>query len=333
MADVVNRNQSLFLNATPAEAKIGIVYNPLTQMVGGMQRRDYPGALSQSLIGYYQTYANHNIPVDFIHREHIENQDIAQYKLIIIPYPIMFTQEAAAGLRAYIENGGHVLAEARIGWNDDRGYASEIIPGMGMHDIFGVRENEIRMRDEINFILTDENHPAIQGFEKGSKLTGSLYNQSLSILGNSDVKILATNEQEQPTIVSTQYGKGESMLVGTYMGMANFQNFNKDNDRFFVNLLDWAKIKKPFTTSVDVRTSDQVEVRLQNTPDGYIVFAINHSSANEDVNIDLIVNLDGVYTLRDVINDTQVEVKSKGNILTIEMRVESKNVRVIEIKR
>jgi beta-galactosidase len=333
MADVVNRNQSLFLNATPAEAEIGIVYNPLTQMVGGMQRRDYPGALSQSLIGYYQTYANHNIPVDFIHREHIENQDLDQYKLIIIPYPIMFTQEAAAGLRAYIENGGHVLAEARIGWNDDRGYASEIIPGMGMHDIFGVRENEIRMRDEINFILTDENHPAIQGFEKGSKLTGSLYNQSLSILGNSDVKILATNEQEQPTIVSTQYGKGESMLVGTYMGMANFQNFNKDNDRFFVNLLDWAKIKKPFTTSVDVRTSDQVEVRLQNTPDGYIVFAINHSSANEDVNIDLIVNLDGVYTLRDVINDTQVEVKSKGNILTIEMGVESKNVRVIEIKR
>ena len=333
MADVVNRNQSLFLNATPAEAEIGIVYNPLTQMVGGMQRRDYPGALSQSLIGYYQTYANHNIPVDFIHREHIENQDLDQYKLIIIPYPIMFTKEAAAGLRAYIENGGHVLAEARIGWNDDRGYASEIIPGMGMHDIFGVRENEIRMRDEIIFIFTDENHPAIQGFEKESKLTGSLYNQSLSILDNSDVKILATNEQEQPTIVSTKYGKGESMLVGTYMGMANFQKFNKDNDRFFVNLLDWAKIKRPFTTSVDGRTSDQVEVRLQNTPEGYIVFAINHSPGNEEVNINLNVNLDGVYILRDVINETQEEVKSNGNILNFEMGVESNNVKVIEIKR
>ena len=42
IADVVNRNQQLFLNATPVKAEIGIVYNPLTQMVGGMQRRDFP---------------------------------------------------------------------------------------------------------------------------------------------------------------------------------------------------------------------------------------------------------------------------------------------------
>ena len=42
IADVVNRNQSLFLGGIPTKAEIGIVYNPLTQMVGGMQRRDFP---------------------------------------------------------------------------------------------------------------------------------------------------------------------------------------------------------------------------------------------------------------------------------------------------
>ena len=331
IADVVNRNQQLFLNATPAKAEVGIVYNPLTQMVGGMQRRDFPAALSQSLIGYFQTFANHNIPVDFIHREHIENQDFSQYKLIIIPYPIMFTREAAAGLRAFVENGGHVLAEARIGWNDDRGYASEIIPGLGMHDIFGVRENEIRMRDGIEFTVTDENHPAIQGFEKGTKLTGSLYTQSLSLLGESDVKVLATNEQGQPAIVSTRYGKGESMLVGTYMGMANFQKFNPDNDRFFVNLLNWANIKRPFITSLDGRISDQVEVRLQDTEDGHLVFIINHSAGSEEIDIDLYISSDGVYTLRDVINGTQKEVRSSGNTLNINTQIDSKGVHVIEI--
>ncbi|NLD23302.1 MAG: hypothetical protein GX670_03605, partial [Bacteroidales bacterium] len=53
----------------------------------------------------------------------------------------------------------------------------------------------------------------------------------------------------------------------------------------------------------------------------------------EEVNINLNVNLDGVYKLRDVINETQEEVKSKDNILNFEMGVESKNVKVIEIKR
>jgi beta-galactosidase len=332
IADVVNRNQQLFLNATPVKAEIGIVYNPLTQMVGGMQRRDFPAALSQSLIGYFQTFANHNIPVDFIHREHLENRDFSQYKLIIIPYPIMFTREAASGLRAFVENGGYVLAEARMGWNDDRGYASEIIPGLGIHDIFGVRENEIKMRESIEFTVADENHPAMQGLEKGSKLMGSLYVESLSMLDNKkDVKILATTEEGQPAIVSTLYGKGESMLVGTYMGMANFQEFNSNNDKFFVNLLNWANIERPFTTSLDGRTSDQVEVRLQDTKNGYLVFIINHSVRSEEIDINLTMSSDGVYTLRDVINETRKKVKCSNNKLNISARIDCKDVHVIEV--
>ena len=331
IADVVNRNQQLFLNATPVKAEIGIVYNPLTQMVGGMQRRDFPAALSQSLIGYFQTFANHNIPVDFIHREHLENRDFSQYKLIIIPYPIMFTREAASGLRAFVENGGYVLTEARMGWNDDRGYASEIIPGLGMHDIFGVRENEIKMRESIEFTVTDENHPAMQGLEKGSKLMGSLYVESLSMLDNKDVKILATTEEGQPAIVSTLYGKGESMLVGTYMGMANFQEFNSNNDKFFINLLNWANIERPFTTSLDGRTSDQVEVRLQDTKNGYLVFIINHSVRSEEIDINLTMSSDGVYTFRDVINENRKKVKCSNNKLNISARIDCKDVHVIEV--
>lgn len=333
IADVVNRNQQLFLDATPVKAEVGIVYNPLTQMVGGMQRQDFPGALSQSLIGYFQTFANHNIPVDFIHREHLEKQDFSQYKLIIIPYPIMFTREAAAGLRAFVENGGYVLAEARLGWNDDRGYASEIIPGLGMHDIFGVRENEVRMREDIEFTVADKNHPALQGLEKGDKLTGALYTQSLSLLDNGNVNILATNGQGEPTIVSTRYGKGESILVGTYMGMANFQNFNPNNDKLFVNLLNWANIKRPFTTSLDGRTSEQVEVRLQDTKDGYLVFIINHSNNSEKTEIRLNMDSNGAYTLRDVINGTQKKAQCSDNTLNINANINSKDVHVIEVTK
>lgn len=331
IAEVVNRDQQLFLEATPVKAEIGIVYNPQTQMVGGMQRNDFPAAMSQSLIGYFQTFANHNIPVDFIHRKHIENNDFSQYKLIIIPYPIMFTREAASGLRSFVKNGGYVLAEARIGWNDDRGYASEIIPGLGMHDIFGVRENEIRMRDNIEFSVTDENHPALQGLNKGSMLTGSLYAESLSLLDNRDVKVLATTEEGQPAIVSTRYGKGESMLAGTYMGMANFQKFNPDNDRFFINLLNWAQIKRPVTTSLDGRSSDQVEVRLQDMGDGYLVFIINHSAKSEEVDIELNMSGNGEYILRDIINETRKKAQCTDNKLNINAYIEGKDVHVIEV--
>lgn len=332
IAKVINQNQPLFLSGTPIKSEIGIVYNPLTQMVGGMQRQDYPGALSQSLIGYFQTFANHNIPVDFIHREHIENQDFSQYKLIIIPYPIMFTEEAASGLRKFVENGGYVLAEARIGWNDDRGYASEIIPGLGLHDIFGAREHEIRMRDDIKFAITNSNHPLLQGIASTDTLTGALYNQSLTLLNNSKAEIIATNTHGESTIVSNRHGKGETLLIGSFMGMANFQKFNTVNDKFFVNLLNWANIKRPYTTSHDGRTTNQVEVRLQDTNNGHLLFIINHSNQSEKVDIALKMNSNGTYTAKNILDGTENKIQCNNNTLNIHEKVKSKGVRVIEIK-
>lgn len=333
IADIVNKNQKLFLNGLPAKAEVGIVYNPLTQMVGGMQRRDYPAAMSQSLIGYYQSFANHNVPVDFIHREHIEKKELSQYKLIILPYPIMFTKEAAEGLREFVQNGGYVLAEARFGWNDNRGYASEIIPGLGMHDIFGAREDEVRMRENVTLTLIKEEHPVLKGFNSGDKLNGALYSQSVKLLDKSNAKVLATTSEGDPAIVSSNYGKGEAMLAGSYLGMANFSEIVPNNDKFFINLLDWAKIERPFITSQDGKSSDQVEVRLQNTDNGYILFLINHSFNNEKIDIDLKVNSDGNFLVRDVINEKSEKIKSSGNILKLNLLANSRNAGVFEINR
>jgi beta-galactosidase len=331
LAAVVNRNQQLFLKSTPARAEIGIVYNPLTQMVGGMQRRDYPAALTNSLIGYFQSFANHNIPVDFIHREHMEKQELSQYKLIIIPYPIMFTREAADGLRDFVRNGGYVLSEARMAWNDDRGFASEIIPGLGLHEVFEVRENEVRMRENVSLRVTGLKHSVLQGLKEGDLLRGSLYSQSSSPLEDRSVEILATTEQGQPAIVVSRFGKGEAMLAGSYLGMANFPEVDANNDLFFTNLIRWAGIRRPFTTTLDGRTSAQVEVRLQENNDGYLLFAINHSTEAEKISIDLTVKADGEYQIREVLTESVSHQKVTGNTLRMDSEIEPKHVKVWEI--
>lgn len=331
LAAVVDRNQELFLSSTPLKAQIGIVYNPLTQMVGGMQRRDYPAALTNSLIGYFQSFANHNIPVDFIHREHLENNDLSQYRLVIVPYPIMFTEKAANGLREFVRSGGYVLCEARLAWNDDRGFSSEIIPGLGLHEVFGVREYEIRMRETLNLTVTATKHPALAGMKAGDLLKGSLHVQSLEPLEKGTVEVLATTPQGQPAIVASRYGKGNAMLAGTYLGMASFPEPDLFNDRFFVNLADWAKIDRPFTTSLDGRRSSQVEVRLQENSRGYLMFIINHSDSLEEIEIDLKVPASGNYTLRDVIADTRTRQRSSGNTLKLKTRIDRKQVFVWEI--
>jgi len=332
LAAVVDRNQELFLSSVPVKARVGIVYNPLTQMVGGMQRRDYPSALTNSLIGYYQSFANHNIPVDFIHREHLENNDLSQYKLVIVPYPVMFTEKAARGLSEFVREGGYVLAEARLAWNDDRGYASEIIPGLGLHEVFGVREDEIRMREDLTLTVTATKHPALAGMKAGDLLKGSLHVESLKPLEKANIEVLARTPQGQPAIVSNSFGKGQAMLAGTYLGMASFPDPDLFNDRFFVNLTDWAKIDRPFVTSLDGRRSSQVEVRLQENSRSKLLFIINHSDSQEEVEIEMKTDVTGSYIIRDIITEISTRQRSSGNILKLKFKIDRKQVVVCEIK-
>ena len=333
IASIVDNNQDLFLSSLPVKAEIGIVYNPLSQIVGGMQRREYPRAHTNSLIGYFHTFSEHNVPVDFIHREHLERQDLSQYKLVIVPWPIMITREAADGLRAFVENGGYVLAEARIGWNDERGYASEIIPGLGLHEVFGVRENEVRMREDVAIEIVNNNHPATSGLEVGDVLKGTFYAKSVVPLEGRTIDILARLEDGSPTLVSSRYGKGEAMLIGSYLGLANHPDPVPENEAFFMNLLKWANVERPFTTSHDGNSTSPVEVILQYNDTGYVLFVINHSETNEDVIVDLRVEKDGVYSLHDVINNGESVIESENNNLRIPTSIDAKHVQIIRIHK
>ncbi len=332
IARIVDREQALLLSSVPAPARIGIVYNPLTQMVGGMQRRDYPGAMSGSLIGYYQSFANHNIPVDFIHREHLERQDLAQYQLIIVPYPIMFTEKAADGIKQFVKDGGYVLAEARMAWNDDRGYASEIIPGLGLHELFGVRENEVIMRESgIEIMVATTNHPAMSDLINGDRIKGSLYQQTVTALPNREIEVLAYDEKHNPTMVASRYGKGEAILAGSYLGLGNFPEPSANNDRFFVNLLKWAKIERPFTTSSDGRTKDQIEVRILDHPRGNVLFMINHGSTEDSIELSIKTASDGKYLIRDIINEQQKTETVTNKLLKLSTSIPPKGVHAWEI--
>ncbi len=334
IAKTVDENQELFLSSQPTKAKIGIVYNTLSQMVGGLQRRDYPEAHTNSLIGYFRAFADHNIPVDFIHREHLEKQELSQYKLVIVPFPPMITREAAAGIRDFVNNGGYVLGEARIGWNDDRGYASEIIPGLGLHEVFGVREHEVRMREREHFKIeiTNTDHPATSELQVGDLLEGRLYGKSVTPLEDREIDILAQLEDGNPALVGSAYGEGEAMLIGSYLGYANHPDPLPMNEKFFLNLLNWANIERPFTTSHDGNTERPVEVRLHENSDGYVLFVINHSITDENVTVDLRVDEDGDYSLRDVINDEKRTITSESNNLRIETNIDGKYVQVFEIR-
>jgi beta-galactosidase len=276
IARVVDRNQELFLKAHPPRAEVAIVYNPLSHMVGGRQAASSP-VLAQgevasierdSMLGIYRALFPSNVPVDFIHIDRLHGA-IGQYKLVLLPYPLMIPQAAAAELAGFVRNGGALVSEARLAWNNERGRASEIIPGLGLHEITGCRESAVQMiptgRTELRWTAND-----VAGLHDGDRLPGTLYEETLEPLGPS-ARVVARFANGDPAAVVSSFGRGKTLTLGSYIGVAYEHHRDDAARRFFDSLLDWAGVTRPIGV-----TGGDAEVRLLETTDGLILFAFNH---------------------------------------------------------
>jgi len=330
-AQIITENRDLFLNSKPVKSEIAILYNPLAQMVGGEQRHTTWDMHQLSLFGYYRIFAENNIPVDFIHRRDLENEDISQYKLLIVPYPLMFTEKAANKIKSYVENGGCTVAEARLAWNDERGFATEVIPGMGLDEVFGVRETKVEMKDNFNMNITSSN-ALTASINKSQSLKGTRFAESFEVYEGNNTKAIATLDDGSPCIVANNYGKGKTLAIGTFLGMANHQEPDKNNNQFLLNLIDWANIQRPFTSSHDGKTETPVEIKLWKNSDVYTLFIINHSESKEKISANLRIENDGEFVLTDLLNKEESIVNVKKSQIKLKQVIDSRDVKVLTIQ-
>jgi len=327
-ASIITDNMKLLLESKPSPVQIAIVYNPLAQMVGGEQRTVTTDLHQQSLLGWYRFFTERNIPVDFIHRRDLENGDLAEYKLIIIPYPLMFTEKAAEGLKNYVAAGGFAVSEARMAWNDERGFAAPAIPGMGLDQVFGVRESSVKMGESPAMGVCDLTHPLMQGFTTADTLHGANFAESVVPLSGGGTKVLTRFADGTAALAAGKYGKGETLFIGSFLGMANHIRADRANERLLWNIMRWSGIERPFTSSHDGAKEAPVEIRLRRTAAGSILFLINHSEADQQVTVDLRVAKSGRYRLRDLVHDQQLDLTARGQELKIGQEIKARDVQV-----
>jgi beta-galactosidase len=341
IAKVVKKHGKLFENSPPIKAQIALLYNPLSQMIGGYNNvgTGISGLHSQALIGYYRYFNKHNIPVMFIDKKALTKANISQYKLIIAPYSLMFTKKAAKGLMNYVRKGGHVVGEARMGWNNKQGDASKRIPGLGLAKMFGVQEAKIIKRNKFSIKVTDTKSAITKGLG-GDTLTGALFAESLKPFPNDNhkAKVLAAFDDGTSAITSTQYGKGKALYIGSFLGLARqrFPNSMKNDDHFLHNLLKWAHVQLPLTTPG--ANGEHVEARLhknRNTGD-YILFMINHDTTENDVSVhlnlaNLGLNHSQYIVLTQLNGNRKMTEKPSGNILTVQAKLAGKGVEIWHI--
>lgn len=280
-ANVIARHGAEILESTPAQAQVAILYNPLSYMVGGSQPSlsKLGNAERDSLMGLYSAFSERNIPIDFIHPEDVVDNRLGQYKIVFLPFPVMLSRDVAEGVKRYVQAGGTAVAEARLAWNDARGFASDTIPGAGLAEVFGARESVIKPADKVQF--QTEASAAVPGIPIHTLVTGYAYDEELEPLGGST--ILARFADGHPAVVKNSVGKGSAILIGSFPALAYYREHDANIKRFFLSLAQAAGVSPE--VEVSGTHASEVEVRRLVGAQQQIILVFNHARSNDDVTL------------------------------------------------
>ena len=331
IARVVSRDSALFLAARPAPAEVAVVYNPLVHFVGGRQRATaYGGPQGEvasierdSLLGVYRALFPTNVPLDFVHAEHLNAKDLAAYKLVVLPYPLMMPARAATELADYVRSGGALVAEARAGWNDERGRAAETIPGLGLAEVLGARETAVESvaKEQAALRSLDDGLP---GLRAGEAVPGRWYAESLEPTSTA-ARVVARFGSGAPAAVASRFGKGRTLTLGSYVSAAYVSQPEETTRRFYAALLDWAGVQGPI-----VAEGDTVEVRLVQSGPERLVFILNHGSAPATSTITL-RSVPEPSRVTDLVSGAAVDVRLGSTGLQWRGTVPPRDVRVLRV--
>jgi beta-galactosidase len=336
VARSITENMDLFLNSEPPESEIAILYNPLSHMVGGQQQFTGEGQpigynnLSESLQGIHRAFFTENIHVDFLHVADLASERAQRYKLLIAPYPVMMTKDHIRDLIGYVERGGKLVAEARAGWNDERGFSSDIIPGGGLHEVFGCRETHVRPLRKTSELIVKTSHKTMPFLRKGDRLDTLFFEEGFQLIGDRS-QVLAEFRNGEPAIVYSTFGKGEAIIVGSFIGSAfhHFQNAN--NARFFTGLAQWIGISNP----IDVISADDdtlVEARILQNDSYTILFGFNRGEKKTKAEFTLTLTGES-WSARDLEKETDIPLILKENRAFLEKELGPQEVWVVLIAK
>jgi beta-galactosidase len=277
IARLVGEHSALFLATRPVRAEVAVVYDPLAHFIGGRQRAtayggpqgEVAGIERDSLLGVYRALYPSNVPLDFVHAGHLKASELAAYKVVVLPYPLMMPAAAAAELREYVRGGGALAAEARAGWNDERGHAADTIPGLGLAEVVGARETDVHTVEKGKAALRAEE--GLPGLRPGDVLPGRWYEESLEPAPGA--RVVARFANGAPAAVVSTFGKGKALMLGSYVSAGYVSQPGETGRRFFEGVLDWAGVRRPVAVS-----GDPLEVRLLESGREHLAFVFNHAA-------------------------------------------------------
>jgi len=251
--------------SNPVRGDVGLVFAPESELFNYVQQQS-TSFYSQSICGAYQAFFDSNIQPDFVSLD-----DIGEYKLIYLPYPVMLKQESVEKLRKYVQQGGMLVSEGLPGYFGDHGHVGTTQPNYGLHEVFGAKEIDVEFMPDISDELTFQ--------FKGAKLYGRFFRQAYQVNGGTEIGQYADG---MTAAVQNKFGQGQTILIGTFPGAGYSLHRGAATKSAFAGLLDAAGLIQTAKTD-----NTNVQARLHRGAGGAYLWVTNPTREAQTARITL----------------------------------------------
>ena len=329
--------KSFLFDAEPPKAEIAIIYNPENQVFAWAATGNEKSA-TDSLLGIHRALYERSHRIDFLHPSDIAEGYLSDYKVVIAPFPYLLSAEMAAELRSWVEKGGVLIGEAYFGaWNREKGSHATTIPGYGLHEVFGVSQaNAEPAKEDVYQVVSGITrrevqmniHPGINqlphgyvnvqpedmgagvgrveiilerdlpGAPAGTRAYGALIKETYFV---EDAEVLAWYADGRAAVTRKAFGKGQAILIGSYLGLAYHRQRDPSTGLLLAGLVEAsATLTRP-----EVMGKGRVRVDTLSTGDHHMVIVQNLEMERSEV----AVKLSGVEmsTLRELFTGDTIE--------------------------
>jgi beta-galactosidase len=307
-------------------ADIAIVNGTANQVfdwcAGGDIDRHY-----KSVLGAYMALYHHHLTADVVSTDFLLEQDLSRYRVIVYPFPYYVEDAVAEWLRAYVEQGGALIAECFFGGvRGSDGRHSYHLPGFGFDAVFGAKEALVTMgasafdayketggaaaaeAEAITMLPTD----ALGGFTPGQGITGYRFAERLAPTTGD---VLATFTDNAPAIVRNRFGAGTAVLIGTLVAYCYGDREAATSGRLLALLAEACGAEPTLPTGTPKLRADLLAAPGAN--EGLVVLA-NDTGAAAEARIALSNRLPDATTLRDPISGEAFEPRDGAFTISME---------------
>ncbi len=260
--------QAALWRSRPVRGEVGIVVVPETQrflyaLLGSTD------VYAQALQGIYRGFFDLNVQADWVRIDAPWAATLDAYQVFYLPVPVALTAATADRLRDWVEAGGTLIVEGCPGYFDEYGHVGTQQPGMGLADLFGVRERYVEFTPDLLDELQLDVHGTrawggflLQAYEP---TTGEIQGRYVDVAGRADGQV---------AVVDHAHGDGRTRLIGTLVGYGHATHAKQTrgaeggtvdpggNGAFFRDLIAWAEI------TPHVRVSDPRLIARLHVGDG-----------------------------------------------------------------